>query len=82
MTSSGWLKLLIMVNGYTCRESNPYFQFCFPFHMRSTLSFCRSTSTTVDYSLGAIIADLCCHLTYHLSGHWHTVYAMVFSNYK
>ena len=28
------------------------------------------------------VIDLWCHLTYHLSGAWHTMYAMLHSNYK
>ena len=39
-------------------------------------------STTVDHSLVAMVIDLCCHLTYDTREAWHTVNAMLFSNYK
>ena len=36
-------------------------------------------STTVGYSLVAVITELCCHLTYDSRGAWHRVYAMLLS---
>ena len=30
----------------------------------------------------AMVTDLLCHLTYNSRGAWHTVYAMLLSNYK
>ena len=39
-------------------------------------------STPFCNSLTAMVADLWCHLTYNLRGAWHTVYAMLLSNYK
>ena len=38
--------------------------------------------TTVAYSLVAMVTDLCCYLTYDSRGEWHTVYAMLLSNYE
>ena len=37
--------------------------------------------TTVDYFKVAMITDQCRHLTYDSSGAWHTVCAMLLSNY-
>ena len=50
-----------------------------------TTSGCRSVkilSTTVGYSLVAMVTDLRHLLTYDSRGAWHTVYAMLHSNYK
>ena len=38
--------------------------------------------TQVRNSIVAMVTDLWCHLTYNLRGAWHTVYAMLHSNYK
>ena len=39
-------------------------------------------STTVDYSLVAVVTNLFHHLTYDAAVAWHTVYAMLLSNYN
>ena len=39
-------------------------------------------TTTVGYSLVAMVTELCCHLAYDLREAWHTLYAMLLSNYK
>ena len=38
--------------------------------------------TIACYSLVAMITDLCHHLTYDSWGAWHTVYALLLSNYE
>ena len=38
--------------------------------------------TTVGNSIAAMVTDLSRHLTYNLRGAWHTVYAMLLSNYR
>ena len=37
-------------------------------------------STTADYSLVAMVTDLCRDLSYDSMGAWHTVYVMLLSN--
>ena len=43
---------------------------------------CHSVNVQVGYSLIAMVTVLCRHLTYDSRAEWHTVYAMLLSNYK
>ena len=52
------------------------------FFLKSIVHFQIILNTAVDYSLVAMVTDLCHHLTYESMGAWHTVYAMLLSNYK
>ena len=57
--------------------------FCY-IDFKLTSSGCHSfkvLGTTVGYSLFAMVTGLWCHLTYNLRGAWHTLYAMLLSNY-
>ena len=52
------------------------------FNLKVASSECHTVkilSTTVGYSLFAMIIDLCRHLTYNSRGAWHTRYAMLLS---
>ena len=44
--------------------------------------YVKVLSTTVGYSLVAMIPDICCHLAYDSRGAWHIVYDMLLSKYK
>ena len=49
-------------------------------YSKETSSGCRSVkvlSTTVGYSLAAMVTDLCYNLSYDSRGAWHTAYAML-----
>ena len=49
------------------------------------LSECHTVkvqNATVGHSLVAMMTDLCRHLAFDSRGVWHTVYAMLLSNYK
>ena len=52
------------------------------FNVASRCHSVKVLTTTVGYSLVAMVTDLCCHLTYGSRGAWNTMCAMFLSNYE